>query len=160
MSELKQAVLVEGTQLRARGSVYETGVSASNVAPLAEPRFATAAANSAEQSTSIAVASGQRSLERASAGQPGCDCKLHHAGVASSAALGLKAAYPLPLADDYPGSAEQPAGFCLLGASASAAQELHLAHQNQTACSASSAAQHAATPAAVEPPRLRLLMLM
>ena len=53
IAELRQAVLAEGTRLRARGLAAQRGVSASSAPPLAKPDFASAAASSAEQPASI-----------------------------------------------------------------------------------------------------------
>ena len=53
IAELRQAVLAEGTRLRARGLAAQRGVSASSAPPLAKPAFASAAASSAEQPASI-----------------------------------------------------------------------------------------------------------
>ena len=49
IAELRQAVLAEGTRLRARVLAAQRGVSASSAPPLAKPAFASAAASSAEQ---------------------------------------------------------------------------------------------------------------
>ena len=42
IAELRQAVLAEGTRLRARGLAAQRGVSASSAPPLAKPAFASA----------------------------------------------------------------------------------------------------------------------
>ena len=48
IAELRQAVLAEGTRLRARGLAAQPGVSAGSAPPLAKPPFVSAATSSAE----------------------------------------------------------------------------------------------------------------
>ena len=121
---MQQSVLVEGTRLCAKGLVVQTGVSASSVAPPAAPCFAPAAASSAEQPASttaaprsvkrpVEAASGKRSLDSASAGQPGRDSKVPRAGASSSSASSSAAAAPSlkaapPPHSDAQASAAQP----------------------------------------------------
>ena len=95
IAEVRQAVLAEGTRLRARGRAAQLGVSASSAPPLAKPAFASAAASSAAQPASIDAvpsrvvrpvefASGKRCLdaftscetgEETSAAQPGSNAR-------------------------------------------------------------------------------------
>ena len=93
--QLQQAVLAEGTRLRARGLAAQTGVSASSAAPPAEPLFTRAAASSVEQPASttaasgkrpVEAASGKRFLDSASAARPGRDSKVPRGGASSASA--------------------------------------------------------------------------
>ena len=127
--ELRQAVLAEGTRLRARGLAAQRGVSASSAPPLAKPAFASAAASSAEQPASINAvpsrvvrpvefASGKRRLdaftscetgEETSAAQPGSKTKQRRLTAMFLAAEGQQAGAAANARSESSGSIESNA---------------------------------------------------